>query len=92
MLAAVFQAFDALQFMSGGGLRGAGDTTIPAVIIISGAWLVFIPAAYLLGTVLDGGVVGAWAGATAYIAVVALLMYGRLRAGRWRQIRLDATG
>jgi len=92
LLAAVFQAFDALQFMSGGGLRGAGDTTIPAVIIITGAWLVFIPAAYVLGTVLDGGVVGAWAGATAYIAVVALLMFGRLRAGRWRRIRLDAIG
>ena len=92
LLAAVFQFFDALQFMSGGGLRGAGDTTVPAVIIIPGAWLVFIPAAYVLGTVLDGGVVGAWAGATVYIAVVSLLMFGRLRAGRWRQIRLDATG
>jgi len=92
LLAAVFQVFDALQFVSGGGLRGAGDTMIPAVIIISGAWLVFIPAAYLLGTVLDGGVVGAWAGATGYILVVGLLMFGRLRAGRWRRIQLDATG
>jgi putative MATE family efflux protein len=92
LLAAVFQVFDTVQFVSGGGLRGAGDTTIPAVIIIAGAWFVFIPAAYLLGTVLDGGVVGAWAGATGYIAVVALLMFGRLRGGRWRRIRLDAAG
>lgn len=92
LLAAVFQVFDALQFVSGGGLRGAGDTVIPAVIVIIGAWFVFIPAAYLLGTTLDGGVVGAWAGATGYIAVVATLMFGRLRAGRWRGIRLDATG
>jgi MATE family multidrug resistance protein len=92
LLAAVFQVFDALQFMCAGGLRGAGDTTIPAVIIICGAWFVFIPAAYLLGTVLDRGVVGAWAGATGYIAVVGMLMFGRLRAGRWRQIQLDATG
>jgi len=92
LLAAVFQVFDALQFVASGGLRGAGDTTVPAVIIICGAWFVFIPAAYLLGTVLDKGVVGAWAGATGYIAVVGLLMLGRLRAGRWRQIRLDATG
>jgi MATE family multidrug resistance protein len=84
VLAAVFQVFDAIQFISDGGLRGAGDTRIPMMIIVGGAWFVFLPLAYLFGTVLGGGVVGAWAGAMLYVVVIAALMFARLKREGWR--------
>lgn len=86
--AALFQAFDAVQFISSGALRGAGDTRVPMWIVLSAAWFLFLPLAYVFGTVLDWGVVGAWAGATLYIVVIAVMMFLRLKTERWRLIRI----
>jgi MATE family multidrug resistance protein len=86
VLCAFFQIFDAVQFISDGALRGAGDTRVPMLIIVGGAWLVFLPLAYLLGTVAAKGVVGAWTGATIYIAVVSVMMFLRLQRERWREL------
>jgi len=82
--AAFFQVFDAVQFISDGALRGAGDTRVPMMIVVGGAWLVFLPLAYLFGTVLRFGVVGAWGGATLYVVVIAVLMFARLKREGWR--------
>lgn len=87
-LAAVFQIFDAIQFISDGALRGAGDTRVPMLFILGGAWFIFIPLAYVFGTVLDRGVVGAWTGASLYIVVIGALMFLRLKTERWREIRI----
>jgi putative MATE family efflux protein len=86
--AALFQAFDAVQFISDGALRGAGDTRVPMLIVVGAAWFVFLPLAYVFGTVLDQGVVGAWAGATLYIMAVGIAMYMRLKTERWRRIEI----
>jgi MATE family multidrug resistance protein len=86
--AALFQAFDAVQFISSGALRGAGDTRVPMWIVLGAAWFLFLPLAYIIGTVLNGGVVGAWAGATLYIMVIGVMMFLRLRTERWRHIRI----
>jgi putative MATE family efflux protein len=87
-LAALFQAFDAVQFISSGALRGAGDTRVPMYVVLGAAWLVFIPLAYLFGTVMDRGVVGAWTGASIYIVVIGILMFLRLKTERWRDIKI----
>jgi len=86
--AALFQAFDAVQFISSGALRGAGDTRAPMYIVLGAAWFMFLPLAYAFGTVLDMGVVGAWAGATLYIVLVGVLMFLRLKTERWRRARI----
>ena len=83
LIAAVFQFFDAMQLIAAGGLRGAGDTKIPMIIALGMAWFLFLPLAYVLGTVLDWGVVGAWSGATVYIIMLGTAMYLRLRLGGW---------
>jgi MATE family multidrug resistance protein len=85
---AFFQIFDAVQFISDGGLRGAGDTRVPMFIIVGGAWFVFLPLAYVFGSVLEYGVVGAWAGATIYVVVIAGLMFLRLQRERWRSLSI----
>jgi MATE family multidrug resistance protein len=88
LLAALFQFFDAIQMIASGALRGAGDTTIPMLLTAACAYLLFLPFAYLFGTVLGGGVVGAWAGATLYIVMLGIVMFLRLARGRWQEIRI----
>jgi MATE family multidrug resistance protein len=87
-LAAAFQVFDATQMITSGALRGAGDTRFPMILALGGGWLVFLPAAYLFGTVLAGGVVGAWVGATLYVLVLAGAVLLRLKTDRWKRIRI----
>ena len=92
LLAAVFQAFDATQMITSGALRGAGDTKFPMMLALGGGWLLFLPLSFLFGTVLDGGVIGAWVGATVYVAFLATAILIRLKTDRWMRIRLETTG
>jgi Na+-driven multidrug efflux pump len=57
-------------------------------IVVGAAWGLFLPLAYVFGSVMDGGVVGAWAGATLYIVVIGVMMFLRLKMERWRHIRI----
>jgi MATE family multidrug resistance protein len=87
-LAAVFQVFDAVQMIASGALRGAGDTKVPMLLAIGGAWVLFLPMSYVLGTLLYGGATGAWAGATIYIVFLGSAMFLRLKRGGWTEIRI----
>jgi len=89
--AAVFQIFDGVQIIAAGALRGAGDTKAPMILALGGGWLLFLPLAFVFGTTLDGGIVGAWFGATIYVVALGISMFAWLKAGRWRRIRLAPT-
>ena len=52
MLAALFQVFDAMQMIASGALRGAGDTKTPMLMAVGASWFVFLPLAFLFGTLL----------------------------------------
>lgn len=88
LLAALFQLFDALQMVASGALRGSGDTRWPMFMSSSLAYLFFLPLAYLFGTVLDRGVVGAWEAATIYIVALGSIMYLRFKKGAWKDIEI----
>ena len=64
-------------------LRGAGDTRTPLIVNTAGIYLIRLPIAYLGGVVLDGGLLGAWAGMFADIVVRALLIFVFYVRGRW---------
>lgn len=87
-LAAIFQIFDGLGIVSNGCLRGAGDTRWAMFIGIGYAWFLFVPLAYLGGFVLNGGAVGAWAGATCYIMALGLTFFLRFKSGKWKSIKI----
>jgi putative MATE family efflux protein len=89
LIAAVFQLFDAIQMISAGALRGAGDTKAPMVFAVAGGWVLFLPLSFVFGTVLEGGVTGAWAGATLYVVFLGIAMFARLETDRWKRIRLE---
>jgi MATE family, multidrug efflux pump len=87
-IGAGFQLLDALGIASSGALRGAGDTRWPFLVQASLAWFVFLPAAWLFGVTLGGGLGGAWAGGLVYVAGLAAAFTWRFRAGAWRGIRI----
>ncbi len=88
LVGAVFQLFDALAIIADGGLRGAGDTRWPMVVRFLLAWFLFLPAAYLLGVHLGGGLTWAWVGGLVYIAVLTGVLLARFRSGKWKTIEI----
>jgi len=85
---AAFLVCDALGVLSGGALRGAGDTRWPFLMQTALAWGLFLPAAYLCGVMLGGGLTGAWLGGAAYVAVLAAALRSRFRSGAWKRVRI----
>ena len=64
-------------------LRGAGDTRFPLLMTILGVLCVRLPVAYFCGIVLEGGLIGAWIGMCADMALRAVLATLRYVFGRW---------
>ncbi len=88
IVAAVFQAFDALNIVVTGALRGTGDTRWMTVTTFIAAYPVFLPLAFAISWGLNGGAVGAWIAAAVYILGLSLIMSWRFRAERWRSIHI----
>ncbi len=86
IFAAIFQAFDGLDIITHGALRGAGDTVFPATIAIIMSWLVFLPLAYVLTQVIDWGVAGAWLAATINVTIISIILFARFSGGKWHEI------
>jgi MATE family multidrug resistance protein len=80
-------------------LRGAGDVTIPAVLVIPVSWLVFVPLAHAL-TFAPGqgwvnflpqfglGALGGWAALVIYVMLLGTTLCLRWRSGAWQRINL----
>ncbi len=88
VLAGVFQVFDAVAIISMGALRGAGDTRWMMWATFFLAYVGFLPAAFVLAYVFNGGAFGAWAGATVYVVVLSGLLFWRFLGERWRHINI----
>ena len=88
LLGALFQICDAVQIISEGALRGAGDTRWPFLVETAFGWGVFLPLAWLLGEPLGYGLTGAWIGGTLSLACSASILVLRFRSGAWQRIRI----
>jgi len=89
--AAVLQGFDAITIVMTGALRGAGDTRFMAIVMLVGAYCLFIPLALLLAFPLGLGPIGAWVGASAYIIILAGVVLWRFGSERWRSIQIFSS-
>lgn len=85
---ALYQVFDALNIVFRGALNGAGDTRFTMVVTLLGAWALFIPVVWLTAFVLKWGLLGAWAGAIAYLVMAGVAFSRRFHGGRWKRIRV----
>jgi len=90
MISAAWQIFDALAMTLSEALRAAGDTTWCLGARVALAWLVWLPLAYLVVNVADGGAIGATWVMVVYIICLTLALGWRFRSGAWR--RIDLTG
>ena len=79
-IAGVFQVFDGLQVVSGGVLRGVGDTRAPMLINLVGYWGLGLPLSGYLGFTLGQGPAGLWWGLVLGLAVVAVSLLLRVRS------------
>lgn len=86
ILAAFFQAFDAMNIVFLGALRGAGDTKWIMWAMIIVAYGIFIPMALVFAFVLGWGALGAWVSATVYIFILSMTLCYRFLSGAWSKI------
>ena len=90
ILAAFFQAFDAVNIVCMGALRGAGDTRWMMYMTFFMSYCVCLPLAYLFAVVLGLESFGAWIGATMFIVILSGVLFLRFRGERWRDINIFA--
>jgi MATE family multidrug resistance protein len=84
LVAALFQALDAVNIILRGALRGAKDVRWVGVVGTTVAW-VFIPgAAFALGRVGGMGALGGWIGFVFETTIASALMWRRWSRGPWR--------
>ena len=98
-IAAAYQLFDGMNLGSGLCLRGAGDVTVPAALVLVLSCFVFVPLAHSL-TFAPGegwldvlpqagwGPIGGWIAVVVYVMLLGLILFARWRSGAWKRIRL----
>lgn len=79
---------DAVGMVLMNALIGAGASRTSMVISISTQWLLFLPAAYVLGPVLGAGLLAIWIAQTTYRTLTALIFMQQWQAGRWADIEV----
>jgi len=77
-LAGAFQVFDGLQAVTGGVLRGTGDTQIPALLHMFAFWAIGVPLGAYLGFQTPLRERGLWIGLVAGLAVASVLLSWRV--------------
>ncbi len=84
----VSEPFMALSSILGGGLQGAGDTRGTMWVIITAMWLIRLPLAYVLASILDFGATGVWVAMIISMTFQGLLMALRFHRGQWKKLRV----
>ncbi|MGE0115633.1 MAG: MATE family efflux transporter [Steroidobacteraceae bacterium] len=96
-LAGAYQLFDGMTLGASFCLRGAGDATVPAALVLGMSWLFFVPLAHSLS--FDAhqgwvnwlpqfglGTVGGWTAAVIYVCLIGSTMLIRWRSTAWERI------
>ncbi len=87
-LVALYQVFDAIGISLAGALNGAGDTQFTMIARTILAWGFFLPLAWVILFVFEGGLWAAWISALVYLAGLSIIYLYRFRAGKWKTIQL----
>lgn len=74
VIVALFQLSDGIQATGIGVLRGITDVKGPTVITFFSYWIVALPVGYLLGFILNFGIIGIWTGLLIGLTAAAILL------------------
>ena len=80
--------FDAAGLVLQNALLGAGASRTTMVVSILCQWVLFLPAAYVIGPILGFGLVGIWTVQVAYRFIQAGIFASIWSWGRWNEIRV----
>lgn len=85
---AAMAVFLAPAMVFGGGLRGAGDTRFPMLIMFGSRFFIRVPVCWLLSIHVGLGLVGVWIGMCFDFFIRAVLLSIKFKRGTWKQIRV----
>jgi len=85
---AAWQVFDAAAAVLAESLRAAGDTAYVLWARLAAGWLVFVPGSWITVRWFGGGDIAAATWLVVYLALLALVLFLRLRSGAWRRVEL----
>ena len=92
VFAAIYQLFDATYIVYNGGLRGAGDTLVPAIVLGTLCWTITVGGGRLIADHRPAwGPVGPWVAAMVYGTTLSTFICLRFARGRWRHAPLAVT-
>jgi multidrug resistance protein, MATE family len=87
LCAAAFQLFDALGIVYSCALRGAGDTFVPAIIMIASLWLVVVGGGWAMTEYWpQWGSLGPWMAAATLFVATSLMLWWRWHSRAWMKI------
>jgi Na+-driven multidrug efflux pump len=69
-------------------LFGAGNSRFVMIVDLVLLFAFLVPLAWILGITMNGGLVGIWLAAVAYVALLSLAMVWKFARGDWKAIRL----
>jgi putative MATE family efflux protein len=87
-IAGAAQIFYAFGIVLAHSLQAAGATVYVMFIEVLTHWVIFLPASYIFGVALGGGIIGAWLALPVYIVSYSLLIYAKYRRGNWLLIKV----
>ncbi len=88
----LYQVFDAMSITFIFALRGAGDTTVPAILSGACCWVLFVGGSYTLALLAPQlGIHSAWFMAIAYLTALGFLVWWRFRSGVWQKMQVLAA-
>lgn len=85
---AILQPFQGNQFILGGSLRGAGDTKFTAMVMLITIVGIRTILAYILVTLMQTGLTGAWIALCADQIARSFIIMARYNRGKWKSIKL----
>lgn len=88
LICGVTQVFFAITMIFRQGLRGVGDTKWTFMITTFSSYFVRLPAVYVIGVMLEGGLTGVWIGLCGELAVRAALFSARFFNGNWQRLQI----
>lgn len=81
------QIFYGVAVVLANALQSAGRSLFVMMTDVIIIWLIFVPLSFLLGVVLEFGLIGAWVALPFYVILYSSVMFLKFKYGHWKRIK-----